>query len=327
MRKPIFAGLTALGLALGVAGCVAPIQATRTFNDPTQGHADVVLLTSGSNSAADAVSEAFARSLGKSVTQFTLAEGAPPRRLAQTIRRLTPGLVVALGGRAAFWAHGALADLPLLYSLVVQGQSGVLKGDRIGGISLELSAATEFSLYKMVLPSLTRVIAFYTPEHSSERVKRAQRELKDLEVELLAVPVEDAQGLDAAFARHAAEGEAVWLLEDPMLMSREAFTVLQRRTVEAHKPLLCSTFREFAKAGAMMAVSVDFDNVGAQLAAQAGAVLNPEAGGTAFEVRSPIGGHLVVNLQTASLIGVEVPARIHPFISEMISKQDDAPPN
>lgn len=230
-----------------------------------------------------------------------------------------PSLVVALGRKAVQLARRRMSSVPLLFAMTVGYQRlSELEGADVMGVPLELPPQAEFSQFKLALPSLRRVVTFYSPAESYELVTRAREELRGLELELVAVPIASARDVPDAYGRAVGRGDAIWMMNDPLVMNEKVFTFLKSRTRADKVPLLCSLSGAFARDGALMAVSVDLRALGRQVAAMAREFVTGTKAQAEIGVQPPIGGTLVVNLDVARAIGAPIPDEVLPFINELI---------
>jgi putative ABC transport system substrate-binding protein len=194
------------------------------------------------------------------------------------------------------------------------------------GIAMESSTTSEFSQFRMILPELRRVLAFYVASESQSLVDAARAELEPLGLELLAVEVADASGVEAAFQQHAGGADAVWLLNDPLLMTRDTFAVLRAQSRRAKLPFVASLSDQFTRDGALMSVSTDLAGLGTQAAAMARMHLEQGRSASELGVQPPMSTHLVVNLGVARTIGIELAGDVLPFVDEVIDPQVSALP-
>jgi hypothetical protein len=153
------------------------------------------------------------------VVEFLMTDEQSPAALAAGIREVKPSVVVALGGRALNFCKKRLADVPVLAGLVVRSQLEAAGDRKTVGVALETSAATEFSLYRAVIPTLTRVVTFYSPERSARTMAVAADELGKIGVTLVAVPVNTPEELLKAYQEHGGSEQAVWLVSDSILLN------------------------------------------------------------------------------------------------------------
>lgn len=316
-RGPMLALLALGAVEMGASACRGPIVADQVLGVLAPDKPRVVLLRSAQNHLATLVTDAFLRDANYPVAVYTLGAEANPRSLELVLQALEPTILVTLGGEAMGFARSYFPNVPTVFALVMNDQASVL-AHNISGIALDLPPFTEFSMYKMVLPRMRRVMTFYAPKKSKALIAQAERELKQLDIQLLAYPIHQASEIPGLFKEHAAEADAVWLLTDPLVMSEDTFEFLRDEATAAHLPFLCSTFEDFAYHGALMSVSVDFANVGAQAASLVQLIADDTQRSDATGVISPIGGRLVVNQAVADRIGVVIPPRIKPFISRLI---------
>jgi len=166
----------------------------------------------------------------------------------------------------------------------------------------------------MVIPSLNRVLAFYSPAQSGTMVEDARTQLGRLGVELVAVAVDTTAEIEQQYAEHRGKVDGVWMINDPMVMNRKTFAFLRDRTRADKLPFAASLSEELAKAGALMAVSPDFKAIGSQVAGMARMFLEQGMAAADIGIQPPISSRLVVNLETARSIGLAIPEEVMPYI-------------
>jgi ABC-type uncharacterized transport system substrate-binding protein len=279
------------------------------------GHKTVVLLTSTKLSIYDSVAKNIASQLDATVYLAPNVSEANRPALVKSIADKHPDLLVTLGPFATTLAHEDLAQVPLIFAMVVNYRGHGLNGPHVMGISLETPPVAEFSQFMLVLPKLKHVLVFYS-SLSTELLDQAREELKSLDITLDAVSVQGQADINAAFSSHAAQADAVWLMSDATVMTPETFSFLNRESLQNHKPFVASLSEEFAERGALMSVSVDFTSIAGQVAGIAQRYFSE---GRALGVEPPIGAKLVVNLDTAKSDGVAIPNDVMPFIGKVVS--------
>ncbi len=308
-----------LALALVVSACARPVVPQVIRPAAGDGQPRIVVVKSDTNRAFDAAIKGFASQTAGALSVYTLDPEADAEAVARAIRASSPGLVFTLGSRATLFARERLAPVPVLFAMVVNhGRLGLAGSPNVMGIALETPPAIEMAQFKMVLPGLRRVLAFYAPKESGHFVQKGREELAAMGIELVAAPVEDAEDVKEALATHGGAVDAVWLLNDPVVMNQEVFAFLREETLRLRRPFLASLSNRFAHAGALMAVSVDFTSLGAQAAVLARMLFEQGRTPAAIGVRPPIGATLTVNLGVAARIGLTVPPEVLPFINEVI---------
>lgn len=312
-------------IALGT-GCVAP----RVITPVARGHADqppvVVILTSSNNRLYEAPVTSFQSQLEGEATVYaeTVAE---PRGLAEAVQAVKPTLIFALGTQAAIFARQKLPDVPLLFAMVVNHRRlKELQAPQVMGVALEVPPASEFTQFKLALPGMNRVLVLHASENTSDVVAGATEAARSLGITLVAAPVRDLAELKTQYDRYSKQVDAVWLLNDPVVMNPAAFAWLREASYRDRVALISSLSEKFARAGALMSVSVDLSSLGFQASAMATGVLKRQQTLSEIGVQPPIGARLVLNMVVAQKLGLQVPEEVLPFISEVIVSEGPTTP-
>ncbi len=303
-----------IGTALALSGCaVVPLQAVQL-----QAKADrptIVVVRSNANQIFDGPVSELARESDASIHVYQTIDDVDPDRLEAGIRALKPALIVAFGGKAASLLSSRIHDVPILFAMVVNHeQYGLHKAPNVMGVALEPSPEVEFTMFKMILPNLRRVVAFYSPDLSATAIEVATRDLAKIGVTLDAVPVAQPSELPARYAEHAKQHDAVWVFNDQRLLAPETFGHLVKHSRADRLPLLASVSEELAKQGALMAVGSDFIALGSQAAVMARSVIEEGVKPSDIGVQAPIGAKLVINETVARELGIKVPAGVSQFV-------------
>jgi ABC-type uncharacterized transport system substrate-binding protein len=304
--------ICAMLAALTLTACISPAAPIRMHGEQASG-GRTALLISDDNDAFQRAVEAYVRDADGPTAIFRTRERSHNASLVAGIRAFKPDVLVVLGGKALKLADRLMPDIPALVGLTLDDKATGRKTAPRGGVSLELPPRFEFMMYKLVLPELQNVHTFYDERTSRAFVESATDALAGLGIRLRAHPVEDLDDFRQAFGDALPTADAIWLFADPTVTTPEHFHVARELAWAAKKPLLCSTFAVFAREGALMAVAIDYEHVGAQLAAQARSLMRGQAPAD-LTVQAPVGGKLVLNEDVAAYLGVTVPVRVRPLV-------------
>lgn len=302
-------------IALTLVSCARRVDlpvVARTESGP-----NIVILKSSDNPLYAAPIDVFVRQLEGRATIYETTVGQNAHALALELRRRSPDLVFALGTRAALFAKQAVRDTPVVFAMVVNHRRHALEGENVAGISFEVPAVAEFTQFKMIMPALSRTLVLYSDD-TEALIDDAQANIGGLGVTLVGVKAADGrlpQDLDAQLQNV----DAVWLLNDPAVVTPGNFAQLVRSADARRVPVIASVSDTFAHSGAMMSVSLDFTNVAGQAAAMTQRILQEHVSAGSIGVQEPIGGRLVVNNNVATRLGIVVPDEVQPFINELIS--------
>jgi putative tryptophan/tyrosine transport system substrate-binding protein len=262
------------------------------------------------------------------IITYSWAEGRFERlsaMIAELIRRRV-SVIVPVGTPPTLAAAAATKTIPITF---VIGEDPVRLGvvaslSRPGGnatginlVSVEL-VAKRLELLRELLPQTTRVAVLVNPADATT----AESTLKDVEPAARAIGLQirilnasTPAEIDMAFTTIAHERpDAVFVASDPFFTSRR---VQLANLASRHlMPMICGT-REITEAGALISYGSNVPDAWRQLGTHTGRVLNgakpadlPVVQASKFE--------LVINVQTARILGVTVPPGLLARADEVI---------
>jgi len=209
------------------------------------------------------------------VTEYRYADGKAERygELAAEVVRLEPDIIVVWGTELAQAVRRATSTIPIVLALADRPVEMGLVADlaRPGGnvtglttLSFELSAK-RLELLKEILPKVARVAVLYAPD---PRVGPTLKELavaaRTLGVRLQPLEVRGLPDFDSAFAAMAKErAEALLLL--PTALSPTHGARLVELALRRRLPVIVQS-KEVVAAGALMAYSASWTNIGRRAA-------------------------------------------------------------
>ena len=258
---------------------------------------------------------------------YRFAEGQPDRlpELAADLERRRVTVIVATTGRAPLVAKATTNTIPVIFAVNEDPVGGGLvaslarPGGNLTGINFfngELTAK-RLELLRELAPATARVAVLINPsnpasETTQKELEAAAREI-GLQIQLLNAST--SREIDAAFETFVDKRpDALFVAGDPLFTNRR----VQLATLAARYAIL-TTFptREYAEAGGLMSYGSNLADTFRQLGVYAGRILKgakpvdlPVTQATKFE--------LVINLQTARILGITVPATLLSRADEVI---------
>jgi putative ABC transport system substrate-binding protein len=173
------------------------------------------------------------------------------------------------------------------------------------GIELEFPVAAQLSAIRASLPERTRVAVLFNPAENAERVKEAVSAATRIGLRLVPIEVRNPSGLPTALERVAREADVLWGLTDSVVLSPESAKGLLLFSFRNRIPLV-GVSGNWVRAGALLGLERDYEDLGRQLAEMAVAIL----GGTEprrIPATSPRKACAVVNVRTARQLDLELP--------------------
>jgi putative ABC transport system substrate-binding protein len=245
-----------------------------------------------------------------------------PELAADLVRRKVA--VIAAIGSAPLVAKAATTTIPIVF---IAAEDPVALGlveslSRPGGnltginlVSAEL-VAKRLELLRELMPGAVRVAVFVNPTspYTETTIRDAQAAGRSMGLQIQIVNASTGSEIDAAFADLARERpDALFVGNDPFFTSRRVqLAILSARHV---LPMVSGT-REIAEVGALMSYGSNIADAWRQVGVYTGRILKgakpsdmPVAQANKFE--------LVVNVQTARMLGLTVP-------STLLARADEA---
>jgi putative tryptophan/tyrosine transport system substrate-binding protein len=238
------------------------------------------------------------------VPGLTQIDCAAPDAVDQT-KRAAPAVILAVGQKALQVARDSFSGTPTVYCMVLA--RNVAPSKILTGVPLEVRPAEQLIRFKEVDSAAKRIGLLFDPKADAAFQQDAQRAASTLGIVLVAKAVNDGKELQSAVAEIAGSIDALWLVPNPRLVSKEVFDYLLVFTLERHLALF-GFLDSFTQAGALASVAPDYRDIGrraGQLANQIAA--KPES--QRLPVPAPVdsGGALSINTRTAEKLGISVP--------------------
>jgi putative tryptophan/tyrosine transport system substrate-binding protein len=261
------------------------------------------------------------------VVEYHWAEGNYDRLsvLAPDLARRQVAVIVAMGAPVAVAAKAATATIPIVFGSGVDPvQAGLVAslsrpGRNVTGVT-SMNAEIEakrLGLLLELLPKATRLAVLINPNNpiAEATVKDAQASAAAIGRQLEILAASTNREIDAAFAS-LVQKRADALLIGPDVFFTNRRVQLATLTVRHGIPAVYA-FREFAEAGGLMSYGTSNAERDRQVGVYTGRILKGEKPAD-LPVLQPTKFELVINLQTATTLGLEVPPQLLARADEVI---------
>ena len=260
--------------------------------------------------------------------EYRWAEGRFDRlpELAADLVRLRVDIIVAFVTQAAEVAKKQTGTIPIVMvgvsDPVGAGLAASLAhpGGNVTGTS-SLAAALvgkQLELLKLVVPNNTRVAAVFNPANvnfQALQVKEAKAASQTLGLQLRFFEVRAPSEFEAAFATVVQEQiAAVLILIDPLFISNSK--ALAELSVKS-RLITMTGYRTFAEAGALMSYGPNYFDSYKAAAPYVDKILKGDKPSD-LPIDQSSRFEFVVNLKTAKMFGIEIPASVLGFAGEVI---------
>ena len=322
-------------IVLAAGATAAPIFLRPLAARAQQAMPVIGILSALSRTQAEALTRMFHRGLGEAgftegrnvAVEYRFADGQYDRlrALAAELVGRPVNLIVAQSPPAALAAKAATAAIPIVFAVgldpVVAGLVASFNrpGGNATGVALIPGPLVQkrLELIRELMPKATDVVLLVnpgSPEAAAEvRDIQAAAPASRLQVRMLNATTPGE--LNAAFA---ALGER---RPDALLIGGDPFFMIQRQDIVARVARLglpaVYPFREFPESGGLISYGVNLMNGYRQVGIYAGRILQG-AKPADLPVMQPTALELVINLKTAKILGLDIPAILHARSDEVI---------
>lgn len=243
---------------------------------------------------------AMARLSGVTVLSIDLPDKPDPRDISAAITSTRARVILAVGHNATLIARGLGLPLPIVSCMLLDPSDSAAK-PTIPGVHLQVSAAAQLGAFRSLTGRLHTVAILYDPARSEAIVKEAESAARSVGVAILRVPVKDASDVFPALRGIKKQGgDGLWMIPDATVYNKDSMEGILRSTIENRLPFMAAD-KEGVRQGALLALSPEFDKVGAQAADMVSAILAGKSPGE-LTLEPPRDFGLYVNEKTAALL-------------------------
>ncbi len=245
------------------------------------------------------------------IVEFNLEAAAHDSEgLIERIRSRRPALILTLGSAATNLVTAAVKEIPVVFSLVLPSTGPDSLEDlrsahgNVAGASMEIPMATQFSKIREILPGAKRVGVLYDPAVSGHLVEAAKKVASSMNLELLTLPVSSEKDVVTRMEEVEGRVDILWSVADPTVFTPQGLRHILLSTLRSRIPFV-GLSPSFVKAGALLALSCDYQDVGRQSGEVAVRILAGEVP-SRIPTAVPREVSLSVNMNTARQIQVAI---------------------
>jgi len=243
------------------------------------------------------------------VNEYLLPDGSREKEnLLADIRRREPRLIVTLGSAATSYVSKAIKTIPVTFCMVLNPlASGFIRnmnasGNNLTGASLDIPIAAQFEALRSLVPSVRRIAVLYNPKETDTVIQQAKRTAKEMDLDLVAVAVGSEDKVPDAL-RSLKNIDALWSVADGTVFSSGSQEFILY-TLQNKIPFM-GLSPAFVKAGALLALDPDYQEIGTQCGGIAARILAGDSP-SMLPATTPQKTTLYVNVKTAETIGLKI---------------------
>ncbi len=272
---------------------------------------DIVTLKSKDVAPYNQALNGFKSVIHSNISEYLISDSSVEnRKLIKKIEKSNPSLILTIGLNASLLAKNKISDIPVIYCMVMNpGKHDLIdkKKNTFIGIALNIPIEEQLQQLLKVLPGVKKLGVIYNPENSKRAIADAQQAAKEKGISLIARKVNSKRNVPKAIRAIVTKIDALWLLADATVVTRESFSFLLLSALEQKLPIMAHSER-FVQAGALFSVAPSYYDIGRQAAKYAMEII--ENNSMDFSLIKPDVVNLTINLKTAKKIDVHIPEHV-----------------
>jgi len=241
---------------------------------------------------------------GRELNLVVIDEVERDTDLSSRIKGVNPDLILCLGSEALECAC-RIAGAPKLFCMVTSSGAADWAGKaNVFGVTIDLPCKRQLEVLSSAFPKLKRIGLMYDPKLNQGLAARAETEARALELELVARPVQSIKDVPSALLELSGKIDLLWSIFDSVAYGPETARYVLLHTLKKDLPFVGFS-AQHAKAGAIMAIYGDYEDMGRQLALIVPSILNHEK--VAENIMQPRAIKIAVNRRVADSMGISFP--------------------
>ena len=270
--------------------------------------ADVVVVKSKNLSVYDKAIEGFRSVYKGGLATLVMADDlSDPDDLVSAVRGKSPKVILAVGLGAAKVLTSRVTDIPIVFCMAMNPKQSKLHTDNATGVDLEPRPREQLAAFKKALPGVRRIGVIYDAKRTGAFISAAGKASGEVGVGLVAIKVHEKKDVPAALKKLIKHVDALWLIRDATVMSREFFKQTLIIQFDKKIPLLAYS-PMFVAQQAVCSFASSYSDQGKKAAEITNSIIGGASPGD-IPIQAPV-GTLTVNPNSASKAGVEIPASV-----------------
>jgi putative ABC transport system substrate-binding protein len=235
------------------------------------------------------------------------------KELVDSVRNLSPTLILSVGSAATGFAKDNFTDLPIAFCAVTYPVlSGFVSsfsapGQNITGASLNIPVDVQFKYFARIVPNLKRIGVLYS-QNTAPLIPQAEVVAQSMGMELVALKIDESKELPAALETLANQCDGLWSLADPNLFDSKTTKYIILNTLRRRIPFMGFS-RNVVESGALFSIDFDYKAIGFQVGRIVNRIVAGEAPGS-ISVTTSDANWFHYNEKTADHIGIKIPEEL-----------------
>lgn len=263
------------------------------------------------------------RGIEVSITQFDIQAGIEEgQKIILFVKENKPDLILTIGSIATEIISRGIQDIPIVFAMLLNPvASGLVRtmessGFNLTGASMDISIETQFEWIKKAVPGVRRIGVLYNPKETKPVIDEALKVAQQIGIELEIEEIHSEVDLPKSLEQLCRKIDVLWSVADSTVFSPQSSRFIILYTLQNQIPFI-GLSPSYVKAGALLALSWDYEDIGKQSGEIAVKVLTGE-NPIDLPITRPRRVSLFINYRTAEQIGIKIPPDVLKKAKEII---------
>ncbi len=217
----------------------------------------------------------------------------------------SPRLILSVGVLATILAKEHYPFTPIIFCMVVNHERFALSGNNVTGIASEASVEEQLLAYKDFFGDRRNIGVIFDPTGSEEGIiRKAEQTANKMGFNLMKAEASFPNAVEAALKNIIDKIDTLWIIPNHIIVAQGSLDAIFKITAQRRLPTFSSSIA-IVKAGALFAISPEYETIGRQ-ASQIAQTLLSTPSTASLGVQRPEKLILTVNSKTAKKLGINV---------------------
>lgn len=231
------------------------------------------------------------------------------------IESLDPSLILTVGTAATRLIAEKIDFIPIVFSMIMHPRKSGITSRDIVGASLDIPVTVQLENLKAVVPRVKTVGVIYSPAESGAIIIEARQAAEQLQLILDDYPARSQKEIPKISDLNI---DALWMIPDTVVCRDVIVRQIFLSSIKKGVPVM-GISPSYARAGALLALSCDYKDIGRQSGETAVKILSGE-NYTDLNITVPRKIKLYLNKTVAHRLGIIIPEDVVRRASEVYGK-------
>jgi putative tryptophan/tyrosine transport system substrate-binding protein len=184
------------------------------------------------------------------------------KNVIPAVKEIKPVVILAVGSSSARLIADEIKDIPVVFSVIMDTKSSGMVSRNIIGASVDIPASMQLKILKSGVPSIKRIGVVYNPGENEAVIREAQATANELGFILKTYPVHSENEIPDLKDLPI---DLLWVIPDTVV-SKPAIISRFIQMGLKYKIAVMGFTRSYARSGALLGLSCDYEDIGRQAA-------------------------------------------------------------